>query len=165
MDCELVRLFARLFEYPSPGLREVARDCEDRAEAGAIPHEGLSAFRDYVERVPLEEQEELYTSAFDLRPETSPYIGYHLFGDGYLRSAFLQELKTRYRGVGLEVGTELPDHISLMLRFTAACADESERAVLIDEALLPALAKMTAADEANCYRLLLQSLRLVLGGG
>jgi nitrate reductase delta subunit len=165
MDARLMRLYASLLEYPAPGLGELALECERAAGEAGGGRAGLGAFRAFAQERTLGEQEELYTRAFDLRAETSPYVGFHLYGEGYKRSLFMQELKRRYRRLGLETGRELPDHLSLLLRYASACTDPEELSVLVDEALLPALAKMIEADEAGetgCYRLLLAELRTSL---
>ena len=139
----LLELFAGLLEYPRPELPRLARECELGA---ALPEaaRGLRQFRLFVERTPPAELEEAYTAAFDLGAERCPYVGYHLFGDGYARSAFLQELKARFRERGIETGSELPDHLSCLLRFAAACGEGEEREEIVREAILPALERMTA---------------------
>jgi len=143
----LLELFAGLLEYPRPELPWMARECELQA---AVPEavNGLREFRRFVEQTPPAELEEAYTAAFDLGADRCPYVGYHLFGDGYARSAFLQELKRRFRERGLETGSELPDHLSCLLRFASACGAGEERREIVDEAILPALRRMTAGAAA-----------------
>jgi nitrate reductase delta subunit len=77
-------------------------------------------------------------------------VGYHLFGETYKRSVFLLGLKQRYRALGFAMdAAELPDRLSVVLRFLACCPDDALRDELIDEAVLPALGRMSAADRAS----------------
>jgi nitrate reductase delta subunit len=159
----LLELFAGLLEYPGPGLHEMVSECERTA---AVPEaaRGLQEFRRFVEATPPERLEEEYTAAFDLGAERCPYVGYHLFGDGCARSAFLQQLKSRFRDRGLETGSELPDHLSYLLRFASACGPGQEREEIVREAILPALQRMTAG-QPDAYTSLLEALAAVLAGG
>jgi len=105
-----------------------------------------------------------------------PYVGYHLFGESYKRSAFLLGLKERYRPYHLQYGSELPDHLAVMLRFLAVNANAEETETIIREALHPALRKMLKNKEeeppdpdfpksparGHQYRGVLQALRSVL---
>ncbi len=160
----LLALFAKILDYPQPALAELTRECEKRVPASA--GDGLREFRRFVTAIPREKLEEVYTKTFDLGVERCPYVGYHLFGDGYNRSRFLQELTARYRARGFEPGSELPDHLSVMLRFLATCAEGAEREEILREAIEPALEKMTAANGGSTseYDPVLRSLAAALRG-
>lgn len=160
MNPEIFHLFARILDYPqtSTGLVEVLRACEALA-----PPEGrapLREFRKFAEAAPLGRLQEVYSRTFDFNT-ICPYVGYHLFGESYKRSAFLVELNRRYLAQGFEVEAELPDHISLMLGFLAICNEIQLREELIAEALGPALGKMIE-HLAHPYSGVLQALQLVL---
>ncbi len=172
---DLLRQFAGLLEYPQPGLGDMARACE-RTAAGTGAARGLAEFRRFVERTPSAQLEEIYTAAFDLGTDRCPYVGYHLFGEGYARSAFLRELRARYRERGLDTGSELPDHLSCLLRLASACGPGEEREEIVREAILPALQRMTGgpagagegglpAAEPDAYTGLLKALAAALAGG
>ena len=110
----------------------------------------MSAFRAFLEGTAPASLEEVYSGFFDLNPLCHPYVGYHLFGETYKRSVFLLELKQRYHSLGFAFDpAELPDRLSVMLRFLAACRDDALRNELIDDAVLPALGRMGAAGKAN----------------
>jgi nitrate reductase molybdenum cofactor assembly chaperone len=157
-------LFADVLSYPGEDMSALARELEKAAVASGFPAGPLGDFRRFVESTPRERLEELYTATFDLNPDSSPYVGYHLYGDGYPRSMFLLELQKKYRADGFEAGRELADHLCVMLRFLSDCDDAGEREELIVEALVPALLSMiekTSAVEgidATPYRLVLQAL-------
>ena len=138
----LFQLFADLLSYPRPGLAAAARECEalvatDTPEAAAL----LGAFAAFAAETPPGRLEEVYTAAFDLDASSSLYVGYHLLGESYKRSVFMLELKRCYEAQGLEIGSELPDHLALVLRFLAACDDAELAQELVAEALVPALGK------------------------
>ena len=165
---KLLALFADILDYPGPGLAEVTRRCEEEAGAGAAGGtdavDALREFRRFVSETPREKLEETYTETFDLGVERCPYVGWHLFGEGQSRSRFMQELNARYRARGFSAGSELPDHLPLMLRFVSACDDPAEREEILREAIEPAVGKMTAGAAASGYDLALKALSAALKG-
>lgn len=138
----------------------------------------LHGFRAFVEETPPGRLEEIYTGTFDLDAACYPYVGYHLFGESYKRSLFMQQLKERYQAQGFMVEHELPDHLAVLLRFLATGDDPDLVHIIIQEALLPALEQMIKGEETesaseadkrpdrrkdrNLYRQVLEALRLVL---
>ena len=139
--------FADLLDYPR---RRPSRDSNGAAFLAAI--EGKS----------LEEIQELYINAFDFRPDCTPNLGYHLFGDDGRRGLFLAELKERMQNSGIPLGAELPDHISLVLRYIDAAEDD--RAAVIQDCLVPAVTRMAEAldSSGNPYRHALRALLAAL---
>ncbi|MBI4247696.1 MAG: molecular chaperone TorD family protein [Candidatus Rokubacteria bacterium] len=146
----LWRAFACLLEYPRRSPAAAARECAGLlaplcAEAAAA----VAAFAAFAERAPGGAVEEAYTRVFDLDATHCPYVGFHLFGESYKRSVFLVRMKTQARALGLALGSELPDHVGVLLRFLDAGADAEFEAELIGEALLPALHRMTATTAGD----------------
>ncbi len=138
-------LLADILDYPSSSLAESVQECyallSDRSPEAAAQLRGFQAF---IEGMSPGRIEEVYSQIFDLNAVCHPYIGYHLFGESYKRSAFLLELKERFRACGFEFSeSELPDRISVMLRFLATSGDAELNGVIISEGMLPALDKMT----------------------
>lgn len=136
------RLFAELLSYPRPGLAAAARECEalvapENPAAAVLLHE----FACFAAKAAPGQLEELYTAAFDLDAACSLYVGYHLLGESYKRSVFMLELKRCYEAQGLDIGSELADHLALVLRFLADCDDAELAQELVTEALVPALEK------------------------
>ncbi len=176
----VLALFAELLEYPhAAGVAEIARDCSasiagESAEAAAL----LDEFIVFAERTPHSMLEEIFTATFDLNASCHPYIGYHMFGEAYKRSALLLELQDRFRQHGFDPGVELPDHIAVLLRFMSVCPDDELNAEIAREALLTTFDAMMTPPEADPseedeegpeifdlgedYRRVLQALRLVL---
>jgi len=145
----LFQLFAQMLHYPQPGLASAVGECAvlvspSNQEAGAL----LGEFQVFVEKTPYGKLEEVFSGAFDLDAACYPYVGYHLFGESYKRSVFMLGLKERYRASGFEIpGNELPDHLAVILGFLALCNDPAESEELVQEALLPTLARMTRKPE------------------
>jgi nitrate reductase delta subunit len=180
-ESRILGLFAELLEYPhsSSGVVQAARECrslveEESQEAAAL----LAEFTVFVERTPHSTLEEIFTATFDLNASCHPYIGYHMFGEAYKRSALLLELKERFREHDFDPGVELPDHIAVLLRFMALCPDAELNTEIAREALLATLEPMIVPPEpepveedeeapevfdlGDDYRRVLHALRLVL---
>ncbi len=147
---DIFRIFADLLEYPRIDMSKrvqvgealVARKTPDAAVL-------LGEFRDFTEDTSLGRLQELYTSTFDLDATYHPYVGHHLFGETYKRSAFMVGLKELYKTVDLEMGTEVADNLAVILRYLSLCNDATQTGALIHEALLPALDKMIKKGESE----------------
>ena len=168
-----LQLLADMLEYPQSNPAEKARECADLVAASSPDAASrLRQFQALAQRTPSGRLEEIYTITFDLEAACHPYVGYHLFGESYKRSTFLLELKERFRGCGFKFSdSELPDRVSVLLRFVSVTGDEEERQEIINEGLLPALNKMVKEAEegdeephhdGDAYRNVLQALRMVL---
>ena len=178
LNRELALAFADVLSYPYSPIDGDVRACEELAcgesEAAAAL---LGRFAGYAEATPLGELQEAYTLAFDLdslsesEPTCYPYVGHHLFDENHKRSAFILGLLERYRAHGFEDATgDLPDHLVILLRFVAMCDDDELVAETVDEALLPALARMRGtigdAEPVNGrqrYQQVVSALALALG--
>ncbi len=165
MNRQKYHLFSEILEYPGPKLVERVREClsllvETNREASTK----LQQFISLVEKLPAGRLEEVYTGTFDLQVVCYPYVGYQLFGESYRRGAFMVALKERYRACGIPEGSELPDHLALVLRFLGVLDDEAEREEFAHECLIPALEKMAQGfrDKDNPYRELLGALLLLM---
>ncbi len=161
----IYNLFADILDYPNPRLMDSVDQCIPLAASlnrGA--DELLRKFKAGCERAGGNSLEEIYTGTFDMKAGSSPYVGYHLFGDDWRRSAFLAKLQERFRAGGFSARQELPDHISVMLRFLASQDTTPETAELVDVCVVPALRKMTGSIlcTANPYAPALQALLLCL---
>lgn len=149
-DHELNRvweLFADLLDYPLQDPRDRLRECQARTQsrypASAL---ALGGFLQDAGEWSLGRFQEEYTRAFDLDETHSLYVGYHLLGESYKRSAMLLEFKERYRAYGIEVAGELADHLPVVLRFLAACDDGPMALEILGEAVWPMLDMMARKD-------------------
>jgi nitrate reductase delta subunit len=135
--------FARALEYPRAG-------------------ECLSQFPGET----LESLQELYTRTFDLNPVCSLEIGWHLFGEEYERGAFLVKMRQELRAHAIPESTELPDHLTHVLRLMSNL-EPDEAAALASRFVLPAIEKMLAGLEGkgNPYEAVLRNVRDALALG
>ncbi|HLJ15958.1 MAG TPA: molecular chaperone TorD family protein [Bryobacteraceae bacterium] len=156
-------LFAGILDYPAQPIAQVVNDCSaelaiDCPEA----RQHLTAFLEGIAGKSLGQLQEIYTNAFDLRPDCTPNLGYHLFGDDGRRGLFLAELKGRMESSGIAPGCELPDHISLLLRYMQQ--NEQERCAVIEDCMLPAVSRMADVLDSseNPYKHALRALLSLL---
>ena len=167
--CILYDSFADLLAYPTSSIWEQAETClaqlrESHPEAAPA----LESFQRGLQQHLLEKMEELYTVVFDMQPVCYPYVGYQLFGESYKRGAFMAQLNEAYHAVGYSAGQELPDHLSVILRFLGL--DSANRGgdfcqALLREGLTPAVEKMLqtfGTQSENPYFGLLSALHLFL---
>lgn len=151
---EVLGLFADILDYPAPGLARKAAECvaligAAQPEAAAL----LESFRCYAEETPLGKLQEVYSGFFDLNSICHPYLGYQLFGENYKRSILLVGLKKAYRAAGFEANpNEIPDRLSIVLRFIAHSKSGEEIDELLSRGLLPALVRMTTKPESDGHQ-------------
>jgi nitrate reductase molybdenum cofactor assembly chaperone NarJ/NarW len=151
---QILGLFADILDYPAPGLARKAAECAAlisaaQPEAGAL----LESFRGFAEENSLGKLQEVYSGFFDLNSICHPYVGYQLFGENYKRSVFLIGLKKAYRDEGFEAtASDIPDRLSIVLRFVAHSKGGEEIDDLLNRGLLPALARMTTKPESDAHQ-------------
>jgi nitrate reductase assembly molybdenum cofactor insertion protein NarJ len=124
----------------------------------------LEAFERAAVRRSFDELEDLYTRTFDLSPSCPPFLSVHLFGqESFRRARLMTGLEETYGKAGFDRGSELPDHVAVVLQAALAFSGE-EWQELVDRVLAPSLARMKGAlDRKNPYRHLLEAARLALG--
>ena len=151
---QVLGLFADILDYPAPGLAGKAAECA--ALIGAAQPEAialLESFRGFAEDSSLGKLQEVYSGFFDLNSICHPYVGYQLFGENYKRSAFLIGLKKAYRDEGFEATvSDIPDRLSIVLRYVAHSKGGEEIDELLNRGLLPALARMTTKPESDAHQ-------------
>ncbi|MGP0073527.1 MAG: nitrate reductase molybdenum cofactor assembly chaperone [Bryobacteraceae bacterium] len=159
----LYSLFAEILGYPECPIGKAVSDCmAELVPEFSAAHVHIADFQNAVAGRSLGQLQETYTNAFDLRPDCTPNLGYHLFGDDGRRGLFLAELKRRMEARGIPLGFELPDHISLLLRYMHAA--EQERSPLIEDCMLPAVSRMVEILDSteNPYKHVLRALLSLL---
>ncbi len=165
----LYDLFADLLSYPTAALPAQAEACLEQLrsthpEAAAA----LDKFHQAMQHRAPEQNEELYTITFDMQPVCYPYVGYHLFGESYKRGALMAQLNEAYHAFGYFPENELPDSVSVILRFLSLDAANRQGdfcQALLAEGLLPAIEKMRQSfgeQSENPYASLLTALQLIL---
>lgn len=154
----------RLFSYPDEHyaarveLLYVIMQGRDAAAA-----RGLSEFGQFVESCTPYDLEEAYTRTFDVNPTCALEVGWHLFGEDYIRGQFLVRMRQELARYEIEESTELPDHLAHVLAVVSAMPDDEARR-FAQGCLFPALHKMQAAlDRASSpFRHLVRSLIVLL---
>jgi len=165
VNSELLARLADVLEYPAGDLGEQCTTLSRLLEAdrpGAA--HAIEDFGKAIEALPPSRLEEIYAATFDVNPVCCLYVGYHLFGESYKRGAFMANLNSEYRKRGFEPGNELPDHLPVVLRYLATLDDPEQRSSLLEEAVLPAVAKIAKGFEHtdNVFGKLVQLVLLAL---
>jgi nitrate reductase delta subunit len=157
----LIPGISQLLRYPDERSQALAGSMVDAAMATGHPcQEHLEAFALTARDLDLRGLQELYTRSFDLNPECTLDVGWHLFGETYRRGQFLAMMRHHLAAHGIDEGGNLPDHLPglLDLGMKLETADAMD---LVDDCLLPALEKLLPALKESAYRHLLQALFLL----
>lgn len=123
---------ARLFEYPDESYVERC------AEAG------LFQLANEMNKLSTSEIQELFIATFDWNPATALEVGWHLYGEQYARGEFLVRMRAELRRYGVAESTELPDHLTHVLRVVGRMDQETANK-FVHEFVAPAVAKLHAA--------------------
>ena len=157
-----------LFEYPGETFEE--RYEEAKEATGAFSGDAEVALGDFwrdLSGVSTEHAQELYSRSFDLSPVCAPYASVHLFSaESFKRAELMTGLIAAYVRVGFDRGTELPDHIALLLQ-CAPRLDADEWDDLAALVLTPALEKMgeALAKAGSPWRHATRAAQALLRGG
>lgn len=143
-DAATLDRLAELLEYPTPGLLGAVGEARARVAGDALAR-ALERFEAFVAESEPTGLEETYTRTFDICAPCCMDVGYQLFGENYTRGAFLVRMKQETRAHRVDPGSELPDHLPVVLRLLGRLRDDEDPAGLVGEAILPAMNKMTAA--------------------
>lgn len=124
---------------------------------------GISEFGQFVEKCEEHELEEAYTRTFDVNPSCALEIGWHLFGEDYMRGQFLVKMRSELAKYEIPESTELPDHLTHVLAVVAMMPDE-EAQLFSHACIFPALHKMQTSLDKNesPYRHVIRCLMDVL---
>jgi nitrate reductase delta subunit len=134
---------APLLEYPTRRCISNALACRVSLEvAHSHAVEEAREFLAFTFNTPTEEIEEAYTRAFYVNAACAPYVSVHLFGsESFDRGALMARLRERFDVAGFSPGSELPDHIAVLLRFVAHIGRE-ELDDLVRYCLAPTVSSM-----------------------
>ncbi|HEY0638611.1 MAG TPA: nitrate reductase molybdenum cofactor assembly chaperone [Pseudonocardiaceae bacterium] len=93
-----------------------------------------------------------YVSTFDLRRRCCLYLTYYAYGDTRKRGIALLGFKHAYRAAGLELGPgELPDHLCVLLEFSATGDLDAGRRLLIEHRAGLELLRLALLDARSPY--------------
>ena len=144
---------ARILEYPTDkqellqAAAVVSTVLDDHCSCGAI--ESFAAFIAASTQAALQEE---YVATFDFNPAAAPYLGHHLYGDNQKKGGYMIRLKQEFiRYDFIPPGSELPDHLAVVLDFLAHLASQEghdARRQFIASYVLPGLQKFNAGFAA-----------------
>ena len=162
---QICRKFSALLSYPDTEVQATAAACQQLLQQNRP--EVAPQLQSFITALAVTDQariEEIFTATFDLQPLCHPFVGYQLCGESQQRTMILMKLQEIYRQHDYSSGTELPDHLSEVLRFIASTNDQVCRDELINDGLLPALEKIIAAieNDDHPYKGLLKTLQSFL---
>ena len=134
---------AHAFAYPDADAIAAAYSAADRLRADGANDAAavLDALAQWMAADPRA-AEERYTNLFDLAPVCTLHVGYHLFGEEYQRGVMLAGLRNELQRAGVEEGSELPDFLPTLVRLFARTSDETDRRLLAQVMIVPALRAM-----------------------
>lgn len=133
---------ASLLDYPVTGYAaRIALAAERLAAEAPAAASALAPFVRWASERTAEDAEEAFTRAFDSNAECALEVGWHAYGETYQRGVFLVQMRSLLAETGVEEGTELPDHLPLLLRGLGR-AERSRAARLERLTVLPALRKI-----------------------
>ena len=143
---------ASLFDYPQRDypaqVRKVCELLERQYPLAAAELESfataLPSHGDAFSTEELDEIQEIFTRSFDVQSITTLGVGYVMFGDDYKRGELLVNLSREHATVGLDCGSELPDHLPNVVRLIARWQDRELVTEFVQEILHPALERMIA---------------------
>lgn len=150
MNLSHYTLLADLFQYPDGEYPQKVKGVQDflnksYPEAG----EDIDKFAELLPSHDLNKMEELYIRSFDVQSITTLDIGYVLFGDDYKRGELLANLNREHGQADNDCGSELGDHLPNLLRLISKLDDRELIVEMIEELLVPALAKMISEFEPD----------------
>ncbi|KQY24074.1 nitrate reductase [Cellulomonas sp. Root485] len=139
------RIAALLLEYPTSEL--VAQVPDLRA---AAPTPAFDPLLDHLGATPLTALTAEYVDTFDLRRKVCLYLTYYAFGDTRERGMALLAFKRAYRAAGLEVSAEeLPDHLCVVLEFSATGDVEAGTRLLLEHRAGLELLRLALVDRGS----------------
>jgi len=156
---------AGMFRYPSEDLRKHTHEWRnvilkyDPELAG-----DLVLFIAHLNKKKTEYQQEYFVSTFYVQPLCCLDIGYVLFGEDYRRGQFMANLKMEHRLAGNDCGTELPDHLPVLLTLLPKLSDADFAEELVFSLMVPALNEIIAGFKAdnNHYKGLLRIVKSIM---
>lgn len=160
------QLISLLLDYPDERLDSLRPVLRESAAGLPEPVGGpLLTFLDHLDGHPLHEVQSAYVDTFDVTRKCSLHLTYFLHGDTRKRGAALVQFKQAYRTAGVEMtdeGSELPDHLSVLLEFGATADPASAWKLLNDHRVGIELLHRALTDRESPWRPVVVALRATL---
>lgn len=160
---QLYQVISLILDYPGAQLRErlpvLRRAAQECARSGVRGAAALLPLLDHLERAPLEALERDYVETFDLRRRCCLHLSYYGYGDTRKRGMALLDIKQAYQASGVDLSDdELPDHLCVLLEFTATIDPPVGRVLLLDHRPGIELLRLSLADRGSVYAAALDAL-------
>lgn len=164
-DLSHYNTLAKLFNYPSVEMKRYTGEWRSiimKYDPGLSSY--LEPFIEMIDNKTLEYREEYFVSTFYVTPLCCLDIGYILFGEDYRRGEFMANLSCEHRLAGNDCGTELPDHLPVLLTLLPKMKDARLAEELAFSLMIPALNEMiyTFRTDGNVYKDLLRLLAAIM---
>lgn len=149
-----LKALSALLTYPTADLQAaVPAIWQALAAPGALPGPAVAAIEPllvWLEDADLYEAQETYVLLFDRSRTLSLNLFEHVHGEGRDRGGAMVDLIDTYRAGGFDLaGTELPDHLPVLLEFLSTRPEAEARAMLRDAGdILVALAERLTRRES-----------------
>ncbi len=142
--------FATLLNYPDADVfhsldEAIQALAPESPESAAL----LERFRGSAVSLGQGALEERYIETFEVQAESALYVGHQIFAEDWRRGIFMAGLRERYRPLGILEGTELPDHLTMVLRYVEVQEAGPEKDELIGDCVVPAVRKVLQAIEGK----------------
>jgi nitrate reductase delta subunit len=157
-------LLSYLLRYPDRAV--AAAGPELMAEIAALPAGPVRTALERFMAAWTDDQTRLaarYVETFDLRRRATLELTYYAHGDTRERGMALLRLKKLYRAAGLPMaGSELPDHLTVMLAFAALAPEGFGEALLAEHRPAIELLRLSLHDLGNVYAHVLDAVAALL---
>lgn len=159
----LYQAISLLLDYPGEELVAripLLRATLEQSEAAGVPSAArVRPLLDRLETTPLAELQSDYVETFDMRRRCCLHLTYYAFGDTRRRGMALLDLKQAYLASGVDLSdAELPDHLCVLLEFTASVEPAVGRVLLQDNRPGIELLRLSLADRGSPYAAAVEAL-------
>jgi nitrate reductase delta subunit len=156
------KALSALLTYPGRDLQEAVPAIRAVLAEGVVPPDGIAALVPLLVSLAtgdLYDLQERYVLLFDRSRTLSLNLFEHIHGESRDRGGAMVDLLETYRAGGFDLaGTELPDHLPVLLEFLSTRPLAEARAILTDAGhILVALAERLARRESD-YAAVLEAL-------
>ncbi len=162
---ELFNFLGDCLEYPTTDFRDIFVQMD--RQILSISNMASYHFQEFMANIckmTFSEWQEYYVKTFDVTPQCGLYVSVHLFGeDNYKRAELMTGLKAVYEKQGLCEMTELPDHLSVILKQQDSFNEEewSEMTAMCLRPVFPKIIELLEKNN-NPYSFLLKTIQEVV---
>lgn len=155
----LYQALSLVLDYPTVALVERVPVLRQAALDGPPAGRHLLPLLDRLESTPLGDLERDYVETFDLRRRCCLHLSYYAYGDTRKRGMALLDIKQAYQASGVDLADgELPDHLCVLLEFTATVDPPVGKVLLTDHRAGIELLRISLTERKSPYAAALTAL-------